>query len=186
MRDMHVKLWTCVCARRFLTVPRCFAHHVTQTPIVPNLAPCCSFIDVRCNRWCAYCSILQSAWNGEAELKLFSDPPPNLCLSFLLRVISEVTVCCTERSAIMPRPSSSESSRPHPPLCVTLCRPYQSWWQWCVSLCLCTGCTLSAAKGNSKGDHMLCVCFSRQSTELQCLCGFKNNFNRQCFPSNIA
>lgn len=74
MRDMHVKLWTCVCARRFLTVPRCFAHHVTQTPIVPNLAPCCSFIDVRCNRWCAYCSILQTVKRNSSFLVTPSQP----------------------------------------------------------------------------------------------------------------
>lgn len=61
--------------------------------------------------------------------------------------------------------ASLKSRLPAPLLCVTLCQPYQSWWQWCASHCLCTGSTPSALKGTSQGkgrchvDVKLCIVF---------------------------
>lgn len=63
--------------------------------------------------------------------------------------------------------ASLESRLPAPLLCVTLCQPYQSWWQWCASHCLCTGSTPSALKGTSQGKgrrhvdvklYFVCLC----------------------------
>lgn len=71
---------------------------------------------------------------------------------FPLRVSSGVGVCCMDLSATMQQQTSSESSHPAPRLCVTSCRPYPSWWRWCASRCLCTGCTLCALTVWSAGD----------------------------------
>lgn len=74
---------------------------------------------------------------------------------FSLRVSLGVCACCMDMSATMTRQTSSESSHPAPRLCVTSCRPYQSWWRWCVSRCLSTGCTLCASTVSSEGEYGL-------------------------------
>lgn len=86
--------------------------------------------------------------------------------------------CCMDKSTIPP--TSLGSMWPARLLSATLSPPYPSWWQWCASLCLCTGSTLSAWKGNSQGNkadvsfsvclcHFLCVWVASWSCVLYCL-----------------